>query len=118
MFMIMLILNNPEQCQDVLDAWEAAGAHGVTILPSTGLGHIRARMGLYDDMPLIPSLTDFFHQEENLHRTLIAIVPERPVVDRVILATLTVLGDLSQPNTGVLVILPVLEAYGLSRHSA
>lgn len=118
MFMIMFILNNPDQCQDVLDAWEAAGATGVTILPSTGLGHIRASMGLYDDMPLIPSLTDFFQQEENLHRTLIAIVPERRVVDGVIRATQSVLGDLSQPNTGVLVILPVLEAYGLSQPSA
>ena len=117
MFMIMLILNNPEQCQDVLDAWEAAGACGATILPSTGLGRIRAKMGLFDDMPLMPSLTDFFQQEENLHRTLITILPERPIVDRVVQATHLVLGDLNQPNTGVLVILPVLEAYGLSQYN-
>lgn len=117
MFMIMFILNNPDQCEDVLDAWEAAGAQGVTILPSTGLGRIRAKKGLLDDMPLMPSFADFFQQDENLNRTLITIVRERPVVDRVIHATQTLLGDLDRPDTGILVVLPVLEAYGLTCYS-
>lgn len=117
MFMIMLILNDPDQCQDILNAWESAGAPGVTILPSTGLGRIRKKMGLNEDMPLMPSLADFFQQEENLHRTLITFARERPVVDAIIAATQTILGDLNQPHTGILAILPVLEAYGLDRYA-
>jgi nitrogen regulatory protein P-II 1 len=117
MFMLMLILDDPEQCQNVLTAWEAAGALGVTILPSTGLGRIRKKMGLNEDIPLMPSLEDFFQQEENLHRTLIAILRERAVVDAIIQATHSVLGDLNRPNTGILVVLPVLETYGLDRYS-
>lgn len=117
MFMVMFILNNPDHTQDVLNAWETAGARGVTILPSTGLGRIRASVGLNDDMPLLPSLSDFFQQEENLHRTLIAVVSERTVVDAVIQATQVVVGDLNQPNTGILVILPVLEVYGMTTYN-
>jgi nitrogen regulatory protein PII len=117
MFMVMLILNNPDQCQDVLDSWQAAGVKGITILPSTGMGRISARIGLHDDMPLMPSLEDFLHQEENLHRTLIAVVRERTVVDSVIQATQTIIGDLNKPDTGILVVLPVLEAYGLDRYT-
>lgn len=115
MFMILLILNDPDRCEEVLDAWEAAGAPGITILPSTGLGHIRTRMGLPEDLPLMPSLEDFFQSEESTHRTLITIVSERAVVDGIIQATQSVLGDLSLPHTGILVVLPVLEAYGLVR---
>lgn len=118
MFMIMLILNNADQCQEVLDAWDTAGAAGVTVLPSTGLGRIRAHQGLKDDLPLMPSLEDFFQQDENLHRTLISVVQERSIVDRIIRATQEILGDLNQPNTGILVVLPVLEAYGLNRYQA
>jgi nitrogen regulatory protein PII len=117
MFMIMLILNDPDQCQSLLDAWDHAGAPGVTVLSSTGLGRIRAQMGLHDDVPLMPSLEDFFQQEENLHRTLIAIVRGRPMVDAIVQATQAVLGDLNQPHTGILVVLPVIEAYGLDRFS-
>ena len=117
MFMVMLILNDPNACQDMLDRWEIAGARGITILPSTGLGRIRAK-GLLDDVPLMPSLQDFFQQDENLHRTLITILRDRPLVDAVIAATQSLLGDLNQPNTGILVVLPVLEAYGLNRIDA
>lgn len=116
MFMIMLILNNPDQCQEVMETWEANGAPGVTVLPSTGLGRIRTKKGLHDDMPLMPSLEDFFQAEENLHRTLIAIIRERDIVDKIIQATESVIGDLNQPHTGILVILPVIEAYGLDRY--
>jgi len=117
MFMIMLILNDPEQCQEIINAWDAAGAPGVTILPSTGLGRVRAKMGLSDDVPLMPSLEDFFQQEENLHRTLIAIVKGKTLVDRIVQVTQNVLGDLNQPHTGILVVLPVVEAYGLDRRA-
>lgn len=108
----MLPVPWPVMC--VLNVWNTAGARGVPIFPSTGLGRIRTIVGLNEDIPLIPSLIVFFQQEENLHCTLIAIVPERLTVDGIIQATKSVVGDLNQPNTGVLVILPVLEAYGMT----
>jgi hypothetical protein len=113
--MIMLVLDNPDQCQYILDAWAEAGAPGITVLPSTGWSRIQAKMGLNDDVPLMPSLEDFLQQDEGLHRTLFVIVRERPIVDRLIKATQAVLGDLNRPHTGILAILPVLEAYGLDR---
>lgn len=116
MFMIVLILNNPDQCQTVMNAWEEAGAPGVTLLPSTGLGRIRAKLGLNEDIPLMPSLEDFMQHEESLHRTLITIVRPRELVDAIVRATQNELGDLNRPNTGILVVLPVIEAYGLDRY--
>jgi nitrogen regulatory protein P-II 1 len=115
MFMIMLVLNNPDQCPLVLGAWGEAGAPGVTVLPSSGLGRIQEKMGLYDDVPLMPSLQDFLQEEEGTHRTLIVILRERAVVDRIIQATQAVLGDLNRPHIGILAVLPVLEVYGLDR---
>lgn len=116
MFMIMLVLNDTERCQEILDAWDEAGAPGVTIFPSTGLGRMRSKQGLQDDMPLMPSLKDFMEEEDNLHRTIITFVRGQPLVDKVVQATQTILGDLNQPNTGILVVLPVLQAFGLDRN--
>ena len=39
--MVVFVLNDPDRSQDVLDAWEAAGIIGVTILESSGLGRVR-----------------------------------------------------------------------------
>lgn len=116
MFMVVLILDNPEQWHEVMSAWDAAGTTGVTILPSTGLGRIRDRIGLNEDLPLIPSLEDFFQPEENPHRTLFTVVRGQELVDRIVQATQSVIGDLNRPHTGILVVLPVLEAYGLDRY--
>lgn len=115
MFFVLLILNDPDKCQPMMEAWTDAGAPGVTVLTSSGYGRIKANLGLIGDLPLMPSLDDFFQQQENVHRTLFTIVRQRPVVDAVIKATQAMLGDLNRPNTGILVVLPVLEAYGLDR---
>lgn len=117
MFLILFILDNPEKTHEILDAWEAAGVSGATILPSTGLYRIQKKAGLTGDLPLMPRLEDFLQREEDHHNTLFSVVRERAVVDRVIQATQSVVGDLNLPETGILVVLPVLEAYGLDRRS-
>ena len=116
MFLVMLILDDPTQWQNILNAWDNAGVPGATVLPSTGLGRLRKKTGLWEDIPLMPSLNDFLQNEEDSHHTIMSIIRERELVDRVIAATQEVLGDLNQPRTGILVVMPVLEAYGLDRY--
>ncbi|MGC8839119.1 MAG: hypothetical protein ACP5UM_11955, partial [Anaerolineae bacterium] len=65
---LVLVLENLRQCQDILRAWEEAGAPGVTVLESTGLARLRGV--LRDDLPLMPSLRDVLSAREMHHRTL------------------------------------------------
>ena len=37
-YLVVLIVDDPDDCPSILDAWEAAGVSGVTILESSGLG--------------------------------------------------------------------------------
>ena len=37
-YLVVFVLDNPDRCQDVLNSWEEAGAKGITILESTGIG--------------------------------------------------------------------------------
>ena len=115
MYMIFFVLHNPELLEQVLNAWEEAGVGGVTIFPSTGLARIRAKGAWLDDLPLFPSLEDFQEHLQNLNRTLITIVENDAMVDKVVAATQKVTGDLNLPNTGILSVLPVVRSYGLNR---
>ena len=54
-YLVVFVLDDPDRCQDVLDAWEGAGVKGITILESTGIGRVR-QAGIRDDIPLMPSL--------------------------------------------------------------
>ena len=107
MKMILFVLNNPAKLQDLLEAWQKAGASGATVFYSTGMGRIHQSAALRDDLPLMPSLSDFFASNTDLSRTLFTIVENDETVRRVMAATRTVVGDLYQPGTGLLVVLPV-----------
>ena len=114
-FLVVLIVNDVDDCPAILDEWEAIGVLGVTILQSTGLGHIR-RAGLRDDISLMPSLSDILESEEVQHRTLLSVVEGQEMVDRMVSIAQRVIGDLDDPHTGFLFCVPVVQAYGLGRN--
>lgn len=115
MFMVLLVLQNTDKLRDILEAWEKAGAPGVTIMNSTGIGRLRQHPSLWDDLPLLPRLEDFYKHEELLSRTLFSVVSDEPMVDEIVRATQSILGDLSQPETGLLVVFPLSRVYGLEK---
>lgn len=115
MKMILFVLHDSTKLLDLLDAWERAGAGGATVLFSTGMGRIRQSQTLREDLPLIPSLGDFYERSEELSRTLFSLVEDQSTVERVRLATIAVVGDLGGPDTGLLVVLPVEQAEGAGK---
>jgi nitrogen regulatory protein PII len=117
MYMILFVLNNPDRLEEVLTAWEQAGVSGVTVLPSTGLGRIRQKEGLRDDVPLIPALEDFYHHESDINHTLFTLVESEDLVQKVLRATEQVVGDLNQPGNGIMAVLPTLSIYGLIKRN-
>lgn len=115
MYMILFVLHDTTKLHDILRAWDQAGVTGITILASTGLARVKLHHSILEDMPLLPSLEDFFRNEENLNRTLFTIVESEDLVDLVVRVTEEITGDLNLPQTGVLAVLPVDRAYGLNR---
>ena len=113
-YLVVLVLDDPDQCRDVLDAWEAAGAPGVTILDSSGLGRVRG-MNLRDGVPLMPSLSDLFRRQEDHHRTLFSVVKDQSQVEAIAQATQALIGELDRGHTGLLFVVPVSQVYGLHK---
>jgi nitrogen regulatory protein P-II 1 len=112
MKIILFVLNDPSKLVALLNAWKEAGANGATILSSTGMGRINQSMALRDDLPLMPSLSDFFVQSEELSRTLFTVIPD-DLVERFLDVTEHIVGDLQLPGNGILVVLPTDSVHGL-----
>jgi nitrogen regulatory protein PII len=113
-YLVVLIVDNTDDCLPILSIWEELGISGVTILESSGYGRLR-REGLLDDLPLMPCLDDFLGVREEPHRTLLSVVDNQEQVDKMVEAAKKIMGDLDKPHTGFLFVLPVLQAYGLGR---
>jgi nitrogen regulatory protein PII len=113
-YLVVFVLDNPDRCQDVLNAWENVGAKGITILESTGIGRVR-QVGIRDDIPLMPSLSDLFKGAETHNRTLFSVVDDLDLAHALDKAAQSIVGDLKKPNSGLLFIAPLVEIYGLNK---
>lgn len=113
-YLVIFVLDSPDLCQDILDAWEDAGAKGITILESTGIGRVR-QAGIRDDLPLMPSLSDLFKSAETHNRTLFSVVDDLDAAHALVEAAQSIVGDLEKPNSGLIFIAPLVEVYGLNK---
>lgn len=110
--LIVLVVDDPAKVSDVLEAWGRQGIKGVTILDSSGMGRQVFRgVGL----PLFPSVRSVLRSSEEHHRTLLAVVHDDFDVRALVGVTESITGHLDDPNTGILFVVPVTEAYGLDR---
>ena len=112
MKMILFVLNDPAKVQDLLAAWKEVGASGATVLFSTGMGRLHKSAALRDDLPLMPSLSDFYDNDQKLSRTMFTIIRDELVGD-IISATEKIAGDLNEPGNGILIVLPTDSVHGL-----
>ena len=117
MNLVLFVLHDPEKLYGLLDAWKEAGISGATVLFSTGLGRLSQSAALRDDLPLMPSLEDFLPRAEHLSRTIFTMVDDDAVVERVVAATQRLVGNLDEPDRGLLMILPVAQVYGLRKQA-
>jgi hypothetical protein len=114
MLQLWLVLDNPALLSDVLEAWTDVGIGGITILESTGVHRVRSRASS-QDAPFMLGFNRLLRTDQVGHNTLFAVVPDMEIVEQAVAATEKVVGNLSQPNTGVLFAVPVEAAWGLPK---
>lgn len=113
MYLIVLFLYNPDLLEELLLSWSEEGVDGATVLFSTGMERLLQKQGIRDDLPLIPSLDDFYEAPETISRTIFAVIKEEAMIEKILAATQRVTGDLNIPGVGVLLVMPVFKAYGI-----
>jgi len=115
--LVVLVMSSVNACEPIMRLWTARGVTGVTLVESLGLHKILQAYGRRDDLPLIPSLRHLFEEEEYRHRTAFAVVGDDFDLQGLLDATEEAVGgDFNAPNSGIVFVLPVLEARGLHPH--
>ena len=113
MYLIILFLYNPDLLEEVLKEWEEAGVESATVQFSTGMERVIQKQGIRDDIPLIPSLDDFYEAPETVSRTIFTAIKEEAMIDKILAATQRITGDLNNDKTGLMLVLPIFKAYGI-----
>jgi hypothetical protein len=121
MKLVILITARLEAGLDIAQAWQAAGAPGVTIIRSHGLHTIQRELqsGAVELPRMIVSMgaamAAILDNLEERGELILSVVPD-DLVDALIAAANETLGDLTQPEHGILFTLAVDRAIGVRRH--
>jgi len=109
--LVILITAHIDKGLAVAEAWESAGAPGVTLIDSYGLHHLREKSRALE-LPLFVSMAQVMRQIEQTNQLIFSVVEEE-LVDKLIEAAGSVLGDLRGPHTGVAFVLDVERVIGI-----
>jgi hypothetical protein len=118
MKLLILITGENEQGLAVAAAWQDAGAPGVTILPSHGLYTLQeeAKRGSVElprmTTSMSAALAYMLERSQKRGQLVLSLVRDEQV-DTLVEATQKEIGDLDEPDTGVLFILDVERAIGV-----
>jgi nitrogen regulatory protein PII len=114
LYLVVVVLKDVNQLEPLVDAWTNAGARGVTVLHSTGVGRLKDALRR-DDVPLFPSLSDLLERDDLQQRTLFTLAESDELVDKLITAAQAIVGNFDAADTGILFTVPVERALGLGR---
>ena len=104
MQMIMFVLDDPNKLEQVIARWDAVGFHGATVVESTGIHRIQAGK---KRLPMRYGMGMVSQGQHVGHFTLFMIVQRSEDVQLLIKAAEEVVGDLDNPNTGVMASWPL-----------
>ena len=112
MQLLIFFTKKEELIDELMKRLAIAGVKGGTVLESTGMAKSLANV---DGMPMFDIFKEIVKTQNESSKTILLGVDENKVQDvRNIVSE--VFGDLSQPNTGVLMGIPLSFADGVDRH--
>jgi nitrogen regulatory protein PII len=105
---LVFVLNQEELLEQVLEAYAEAEVEGATILDSEGMGRF-----LTYEVPLFADFKPFMKGNKPYNKTIISVLRDESVMDRLMPLLDEITGGLDEPGTGIIFTLPVDYARGL-----
>ncbi len=109
--LLIVILSDLERVPQLLQAWQAIGVPGVTIMESAGAYRTTtwlSRVGL-------GALNRLLEAEEVRTRTLLAAIEDEELLARAVAEAEQVVEGFDRPDSGILLVLPITQAKGLRK---
>ena len=107
--LLLLVLNKIEVLDKLLQSLNQAGIKGATVIHSTGMAHAISK----EDDVIFSSLRKMFTPDREENRTIFMVL-DASKLQTAKEVIYSVVGDLSQPNTGILVALPLSYVDGVA----
>jgi nitrogen regulatory protein PII len=115
--LVLLITTRTEVGHEIGEAWQQAGAAGVTFVEGYGLHRLQQASQSMEVLPGMMSLFEILRQQEQHNIIMLSVVDNDSLVDRIVEATEDVVGSLMEPNNGIIFVLDVERTVGVRNNS-
>lgn len=106
---LFIVLNRVEKLDKLLEELRAAGIGGATVMNSIGMAH---ELGGLEDSHSVSAFRAFLGMRHSENRTIFTIIDRRQVMDaREVFDR--VVGDVTQPDTGIIFAVPAIFVEGI-----
>jgi hypothetical protein len=109
--LVVLVTTHVEKTLTIAEAWQKAGAPGVTLVPSHGFRTLKERTRKLE-LPHFVNLSTILKQVDDTTHMLLSVVDDH-LVDALIQATRSVLPERLTPRTGIGFVLDVDRIFGM-----
>ncbi|TCK98797.1 hypothetical protein EDC19_1236 [Natranaerovirga hydrolytica] len=101
MKLLIAIINNPEKVVDILDEFYKVEINGATVMDSTGMAHIMANY--------VPFFSRFAEvgDEPTANKSIFVVIHSEDQLLKAIQSIEKIIGDLNEPDTGVVMTVPI-----------
>jgi len=110
-YLLIVILDDLKSLSPLLDAWGRIGVPGATIIESAGAHRVQtwlSKIGL-------AAIDQVFDSVDVQRRTLMTAIEGEELMQRAVAEAERVVGSFDRPNTGVLLVLPVVQISGIHK---
>jgi len=111
MYLLIIVLYNEEYIKEILRKFLEIDVRGATLIRSEGMGAV-----LSDEVPVFSSLREVLLNKEGIgeNYTIFSAIKTEETLNKAIKIVLEIVEDIDKPGTGIVIVQPVLQIYGLS----
>jgi len=110
-YLLIVILDDLRFLGPLLDAWRRIGVPGATIIESAGAHRVHSWLSKVG----LAAIDHLFDSEDLQRRTLLTAIESEELLRKAVAEAERIVGDFDRPNTGVLLVLPVLQVSGIHK---
>src|SRR5262249_18644628 len=114
--LVILITSQVDKGHQIGEAWQQAGAPGVTFIEGYGLRRMQEASRSLELLPGVTSMLEVLREQEETSLIVLSVVDDDTIVNRLLDETGKILGDLLLPHTGVAFVLDVERSIGVRDH--
>jgi nitrogen regulatory protein PII len=111
--LVVMITPLLDEARSVAEGWQQAGAPGTTFIESYGLRQMKTASQSAEVLPGMISMIEILRDQSETSVTLLCLVRDAAMVDKLMDVVKRVIGDLNGPGNGILFVIDVERTVGL-----